>query len=614
MNKLTKWLISPFLEEEFGAPARTLPSPSQKKIKKAKKKLDKNGQRSVYSEDEIEESLPTKVTDKFKKIKSTSKKDIDKDFVKHHQYSMGADSMGNIAEPDTYDWDDDDKEQGGHQKEKDKKKKGYEPVTEQKEIKKTIAIYPGRFQPFGPHHKAVFDRLKRQFDDVYIVTSDIKKPPRHPLNFREKKAHMVKMGVPAKNIFKSKQPYKPVEVFKYFDENETAAVFALGKKDASRLSGGKYFQPYKKGGDMNGFLENGYVMIAPHVSVKLAGEDVSGTVMRKVLGSNKISEPNRKKLFKKLFGYSDNTMYKLLTTRFKSMNEIIEKFLSESNVSTIAHVDDGPVSFYANFADYMDVSKDWLGDLGAEVIDYIVSNKAQDPAYDPLLKTRIVSAVAHGTTLSPRKSIARYKNHINNRVLQNIGFEVVKWMGLKSDTEVTGVSVLAPVAAGADGSQQNTDRKKLSESILFETMTIEEGIRFDNFLKDFSKKAKQPFSKIKQTMNNKNTFVVAKLNDFSVDKVLDGAKRGFQAYQKILNIVPDKIAKKLAGTKFGQKKEKGLKKLDNFLQKNPKLKKVMGLGAASAVTYAWTKMTFIGDPEYDLDLSAVASAASGGDY
>ena len=71
-------------------------------------------------------------------------------------------------------------------------------------------------------------------------------------------------------------------------------------------------------------------------------------------------------------------------------------------------------------------------------------------------------------------------------------------------------------------------------------------------------------------MNNKNTFVVAKLNDFSVDKVLDGAKRGFQAYQKILNVVPNKIAKKLAGTKFGQKKEKGLKKLDNFLQKNPK--------------------------------------------
>ena len=40
----------------------------------------------------------------------------------------------------------------------------------------------------------------------------------------------------------------------------------------------------------------------------------------------------------------------------------------------------------------------------------------------------------------------------------------------------------------------------------------------------------------------------------------------------------------------------------------------MGVAAAAGVTYAWTKMTFIGDPEYDLDLSAAASAAASGDY
>ena len=74
---------------------------------------------------------------------------------------------------------------------------------------------------------------------------------------------------------------------------------------------------------------------------------------------------------------------------------------------------------------------------------------------------------------------------------------------------------------------------------------------------------------------NKNTFSIAKLNDFNVDKVLDNAKKGFKAYQKVINYVPDKIAKKLAKTKFGEKKEKGLKKLDNFLQKNPKLKRVL---------------------------------------
>ena len=52
MNRLTEWLVESFIGEEFGAPAGVLPSPSQKKIKKAKKRLDINGQRSVYSDSE----------------------------------------------------------------------------------------------------------------------------------------------------------------------------------------------------------------------------------------------------------------------------------------------------------------------------------------------------------------------------------------------------------------------------------------------------------------------------------------------------------------------------------------------------------------------------------
>ena len=36
---------------------------------------------------------------------------------------------------------------------------GYKKVNEQTGVKKVIAIYPGRFQPFGPHHKKVFRRI-----------------------------------------------------------------------------------------------------------------------------------------------------------------------------------------------------------------------------------------------------------------------------------------------------------------------------------------------------------------------------------------------------------------------------------------------------------------------
>ena len=46
-------------------------------------------------------------------------------------------------------------------------------------------------------------------------------------------------------------------------------------------------------------------------------------------------------------------------------------------------------------------------------------------------------------------------------------------------------------------------------------------------------------------MNNKNTFSIAKLNNFSVDKVFQSAKSGFKTYQKIINYLPDKIAKGL---------------------------------------------------------------------
>ena len=48
MNKLTEWLVKPFIKEEFGAPAGTLPSPSQEKRKKVKKKLDKYSIYVVY--------------------------------------------------------------------------------------------------------------------------------------------------------------------------------------------------------------------------------------------------------------------------------------------------------------------------------------------------------------------------------------------------------------------------------------------------------------------------------------------------------------------------------------------------------------------------------------
>ena len=114
-------------------------------------------------------------------------------------------------------------------------------------IKKVVGIYGGRFQPFGPHHYKTYKWLKGQVDDAYITTSNIKKPPKHPMNYKEKLRHMSKMGVSKNRIIEEKSPYVAKNLAKKYDEETTVFVYVFGAKDAGRLGGGgKYFQDYKK--------------------------------------------------------------------------------------------------------------------------------------------------------------------------------------------------------------------------------------------------------------------------------------------------------------------------------------------------------------------------------
>ena len=68
-----------------------------------------------------------------------------------------------------------------------------------------------------------------------------------------------------------------------------------------------------------------------------------------------------------------------------------------------------------------------------------------------------------------------------------------------------------------DDDDQHDDLEVVTESlekyILIEDMRIplDEGVKFNNFLKDWSKKTKQPFEKVKSAMTNKNTFSIPSL-------------------------------------------------------------------------------------------------------
>ena len=188
-------------------------------------------------------------------------------------------------------------------------------------IKKVVGIYGGRFQPFGPHHLKTYKWLTKQVDVAYITTSNIKKPPRHPMNFKEKVRHMSKMGVPSNKIIEEKSPYVAKNLEKKFDSETTAFVYVFGAKDAGRL-GGKYFQDYKKSkGNIKGYKEHGYYLVAPHVSISVGGKEVSGTTMRELLGSDKYDDKERAKLFKKMFGYYNKGIFNMMTNKFKKLFE-----------------------------------------------------------------------------------------------------------------------------------------------------------------------------------------------------------------------------------------------------------------------------------------------------
>ena len=196
-------------------------------------------------------------------------------------------------------------------------------------ITKVVGIYGGRFQPFGPHHLKTYKWLDKQVDVAFITTTAIKKPPRHPMNFKEKVRHMSKMGVPSSKIVQERTPYVAENALKKFDEETTAVVYIFGQKDAGRLKGGKkksgglaYYQDYKKNkNNLKGYKEHGYFLTAPHVSISVGGQEVSGTSMRELLGSDKVDDKQRVKLFKKMFGYFNDGVFQMMTNKFKKLFE-----------------------------------------------------------------------------------------------------------------------------------------------------------------------------------------------------------------------------------------------------------------------------------------------------
>ena len=257
-------------------------------------------------------------------------------------------------------------------------------MNENKQIKKVIGVFGGRFQPFHSGHLATYKWLAKQVDEAYITTSDIKKPPRHPMNFKEKVRHMVKVGIPKNRIVQEKTPYVATNLLKKFDPETTAVVYAFGQKDAGRLkagtkkSGGKtYYQDYKKSkGDIKGYEEHGYFVTAPQFG------NISGTKTRDMLGNPKVDDKEKLKFFKKTFGYYDKGLYNMMTNKFGKLFEFYVHLFESSQIADV-ETDDGP-SMFSSLKAYTSRADIEAGRLGWELADLLVdvdNYNSQDVSY-----------------------------------------------------------------------------------------------------------------------------------------------------------------------------------------------------------------------------------------
>lgn len=206
-------------------------------------------------------------------------------------------------------------------------------------IDNIILAYPGRFQPFGKHHRQVVKGLQKVYndkvDDIIICTSDKSDNIESPLDFNEK-ANVISMSVDA-TVLKTKSPYNiHPELRPLYDPLKTVVIYTVSEKDLERLphlTNSRYYLelPFKESRTRDTLLKfctepydsNVYVLVIPEVKFKANEEQVSGSLIRATLSDLnyiELDDLERIDLFKDLMGFYDQGIEQMLVEKFSTYN------------------------------------------------------------------------------------------------------------------------------------------------------------------------------------------------------------------------------------------------------------------------------------------------------
>jgi hypothetical protein len=128
-----------------------------------------------------------------------------------------------------------------------------------------------------------------------------------------------------------------------------------------------------------------------------------------------------------------------------------------------------------------------------------------------------------------------------------------------------------------------------------------------NFIKELVSKLSLKLTDVMKLFANKSIFQFFQKIKWNMDYLFKIIKDGHRAYTQIIAAISEYVSK----TKVGRWTEDKLKDLDMWLQNHPKLKRIGGVVVAGLLIYIWFNMTFIGDAQYDFNLTDVYAALSG---
>lgn len=145
------------------------------------------------------------------------------------------------------------------------------------------------------------------------------------------------------------------------------------------------------------------------------------------------------------------------------------------------------------------------------------------------------------------------------------------------------------------------DKVKIPKPIL----KIVASIHMD--IKKLIKMTKVDIKDIINAFKEPHIFKILKAVKFSIKTLYDILTNTYNVGLRALFTTFEALNK----SKVFQKVRKGTIKIDEVLNKYPILKKLTGPVIAGLLLYMWLNMTFVGDIDYDMDISAMFSAFMG---